>query len=487
MGAIRFFLNGRSRDIDARPDATVLELLRGPLALPGTKEGCGEGDCGACTVVLGELDGGRARYRPATSCLLLAPTLEGRHLITIEGLAEEGRLHPVQQALLDANAVQCGYCTPGVVMSLFALFLEDPDPDVESLRAALEGNLCRCTGYVAIRDAGAALARALKTRAIAPAALRPSYLGDVEASMMQEGPGATFTLEAPGCRYVAPRTAKEVTALLARHGAEATLLSGGTDVVVAMRVRGARPPLLVDLSRVRALQEVSIGSREVVVGAAARLEDVGRAVRSALPVLADAVRVMCSRQVRSQATLVGNVANASPVADTVPVLMALGARLRVVGPSGGRDVPLDRFYRAYKDVDRRPDEWIASVTIPCPEGSFVNFEKASRRRELDISAVNSAILLRLDDAGRVTEARVAFGGAAPTARVSGRAAAALVGREFTAETARAAGRAAALDVSPIGDVRGGADYRRTLVENLVVAHWRAFVRERGGAVRGEEA
>ncbi len=487
MEKVRFFLNGALREIEARPDTTLLDLLRGPLGLPGTREGCGEGDCGACTVVVGEPDGDRVRYRPVASCLLLAPTVHGRHVITIEGLADGDILHPVQQALVDSNAIQCGFCTPGVAMSLFALFLDDPDPDAEALRAALEGNLCRCTGYVAIRDAGAALAGALRARALDPATLRPPFLAGVEAAQRQAGPGPTFAVEAPGCRYVAPRSADEVTALLGRHAGQATILGGGTDVVVAMRNRGARPALLLDVSRVDGLRRVDVGDDEVRVGAAACLEDLGRAVRDALPVLAAAIRVMGSRQVRSRATLAGNLANASPVADTVPVLMALGARVRLEGPAGGREVPLDRFFRAYKETERRPDEWITEVVIPRSGDAFVHFEKVGRRRELDIAAVNSCAMLRMDVAGRVVQARIAFGGAAPTAVLSRRAGEALAGRPFTAEAAREAGRAAAADVSPIGDVRGGAAFRHALVENLVVAHWRAWAGQRAAAPGGHEA
>jgi len=471
-----FWLNGQWTEVEVDPDRTLLEVIRGPLGLPGTKEGCGEGDCGACTVVIGSPEGSRVRYRAVTSCLVPAWSVHGRLVITVEGVGTPENLHPVQQALLRAHAVQCGYCTPGVVMSLLALFLDNPAPSDEEIRAALEGNLCRCTGYAPIRDAAESLRAGIAGGTWSREQVRPPWLGEVEEALREDG-GRT---RPEGDRWKSPGTPGEVDRLLAVLGSRATLVNGATDVQVARRVRGIRPEVWVDLSRVEARREVAIEEDRIRVGAAVRLEDLRRVLEPVLPPLAETIRTMCSRPVRHLATLVGNLVNASPVADTVPMLMVLDASVRIRGIRGSRVVPVSRFLKGYRTVDRAPDEWVEAVEIPRPAGAFLHFEKASRRRELDIASVNSALLVRWDG-DRVAEARLAFGGVAPTTVLCPGAAERLRGRPWTREIAEEAAAIAASEVTPIGDVRGSAEYRRRLVHHLVLAHFRAWQESFGGA------
>lgn len=470
-----FWLNGQWTSVEVDPDRTLLEVIRGPLGLSGTKEGCGEGDCGACTVVIGTPEAGRVRYRAVTSCLVPAWSVQGRIVITVEGIGTPGALHPVQKALLEAHAVQCGYCTPGVVMSLLALFLDTPSPSDEEIRAALEGNLCRCTGYLPIRQAAEAIRSGFAAGSVRTEEIRPPWLAEVEVALSGDRGGTGLD----GDRWKSPGTPEEVDRLLADLGPRATLVAGATDVQVARRTRGTSPGVWVDLSRVAGLADLAVEADRVRVGAAVRLEDLRKALDPVLPPLAETIRTMCSRPVRHLATLAGNLINASPVADTVPLLLVLDATVRIRGLRGRREVPVSRFLQGYRQVDRAPDEWVEAIEIPRADGDFVHFEKASRRRELDIATVNSALRIRWEG-GRVREARLAFGGVAPTTVLCPRAADRLRGRPWTWETAEEAARTAMEEVTPIGDVRGSAEFRRRLVHHLVLAHFRAWQESSGG-------
>ncbi len=455
MARIEFVLNRDRVRVDDRPLAPALAVLRDRFGLTGAKEGCAEGDCGACTIALGAPAEGGVRYRAVNSCLLPAARLAGRHVVTVEGLAEPGNLHPVQRALLDSGAVQCGFCTPGMVMSLFALFAGNPAPTDEDAAGALEGNLCRCTGYESIRAAVRAL------RASGPAGFLPGYFAAV-AGLLPGLPAAGW----PDEGYHAPAAVSELPALLGRAPG-CRFIAGGTDLM--LEPAAASP--VIDVSGVAELRSVLLDSGRLAIGAAATLADVlcSTDVRTRLPVLAEAAGQMASTQIRNLATVAGNIANASPVADAAVLLLALGAELELLSSAGPRRLPLERFYSGYKQTALAPGEFIARVFVPAG-AARASFCKTGKRSSVDIASVNSALAVRVDG-GAVAEIRFALGGVAPFPVLS-TAAEALRGRALSGAAVLAAAEAAAAEARPISDVRGRAAFRRDLVRNQFILHFR---------------
>ena len=485
-------VNGRELFAEAWPGSPALDFIRRELGLTGTKEGCREGDCGACAVLVGERRAEGPRYRAMPSCLLALGDLEGRHLVTIEGLAEgagaEG-LTPVMEALLEANGSQCGFCSPGFVVSLTAFLAEGGPLDPAAALVAIEGNLCRCTGYGAILRAAKRLREDFAGLPAAPIA-RVAAL--VEAKVLPPSCLAFARGELGGAAdsaAAAPRGAGgSEGAALGSEGA-ALVLGGGTDFFVRDPDPAERETLLLisqrpDLARITRIDGPD-AARGISVGAAATLRDffADPLVRTALPGIERFEADVASILVRNRATIGGNVANASPVADMTAMLVALGARVRLESPAGLRELPLEELFLGYKKLDLRPGEIIASFAI-CELGKsgLFNFEKASKRRHLDIASVNSSIALQMDG-DTIARARLTAGGVAPVPLLLREASAFLAGRRADAATALEAARLAAAEASPISDVRGSADYRRALLERLVVAH---FARLFPGARIAEE-
>lgn len=485
---IHFFLNGNLKEIQVKAETTVLELLRNNLELKGIKEGCGEGDCGACTVVIGEVREGSVHYKSVTGCLYLAAKLEGKHLITIEGLAEKGKLHPIQEAILSAHATQCGFCTPGVSLSILALYLERSNPTKEEFRRYLEGNLCRCTGYEAIRK----VPEYLKELSVCSGDIRPGYLLAVEEKQLSHLQEDIFIDDGKNA-YYSPvseenlleflRDQKELTA-----GGNFKYINGGSDIVVGIKKRSQHYRLLVDLSRMDSLQFIaqanSLQAKELILGGGVSLSRVIDSTKDIFPEFSDTVQRMCSEQVRSSATVAGNIVNASPVADTVPLLMAVDTTLTLQAQAGERKVPIRSFFHGYKQTENRAEEWIKAITIPLGEYNFIHFEKVSKRKEVDISAVNSAIALKIEK-GRITKADVACGGVGPTTLYLPKTSRYLEGKEMREETFLGAFEVIAAEATPIGDVRGSAEYRKAVMQNLLLKHYLAY--QSSQEVDGDEA
>lgn len=471
---IRFFLNGKLKEISVNGETTVLELLRSRFQLNGIKEGCGEGDCGACTVVIGEVREGKVHYKSAAGCLYLAAKLEGKHLITIEGLAQKEKLHPIQEAVLNAHATQCGFCTPGVILSILALYLERPNPGKEEFRRYLEGNLCRCTGYAAIRK----VPEYLEDLTIDSENIRPSYLDQTEEKQLAFVHEDIFIDDGVNA-YYCPVSEENLEAFIIDHeelvsGKNFRFLNGGSDVVVGIKKRNQHYRLLVDISRIPSLQKISYGEGdELTIGGGVTLSAIIDTVKPLFPQFSDAVSGMCSEQVRSSATLAGNLVNASPVADTVPLLMAVNAVLTLRGCEGTRSVPVREFYHGYKQTENKSDEWVASISVPLGEYDFIHFEKVSKRKEVDISAVNSAIALKISD-GIIKKASIACGGVGPTTLFMPETSHYLEGKSMTEDTFLEAYEIIGREASPIGDVRGSADYRKAVMQNLLMKHYLAY-------------
>ena len=461
--AIRFLLNGEARAVEGlEPTTTVLEYLRGTERLCGTKEGCAEGDCGACTVVVAEPDGrGALTYKAINSCIRFLPTLDGKQLITVEGLkADDGTLHPAQQAMVDCHASQCGYCTPGFVMSLFALRRANHDPTREDMLQALAGNLCRCTGYRPILEA----ARRMYDSGTGDAFDTRTH-GTVER-LQQFARLVGLRYEANGQEFIAPRSLDELTAVLKQHP-QAHILAGGTDLGLLVTKQHRRLERLIYLGEIAELRTVSESATHIELGAAAAWSAALPLLERHWPSLGELIRRFASPPIRNAATIGGNIANASPIGDGPPPLIALGASVLLLGPDGEREIPLESFFHDYRQTDRRPGEIVALVRIPLPAaGSEFAVYKVSKRFDQDISAVCGAFALRLQN-GLVAETRLAFGGMAATPKRAHLAETALIGRPWNAATIEAAVAALARDFTPLDDMRASARYRTLTAKNLL--------------------
>ncbi|MCX7742705.1 MAG: xanthine dehydrogenase small subunit [Tepidimonas sp.] len=470
------------------PDLTLLELLRQRLGLSGVKEGCAAGDCGACTVAVAERDpAGGLRWRALNSCIRLAHSVAGCAVWSAQDLGadpliERGgqALHPVQQALLDAHASQCGFCTPGIVMSLFVLQQrQGASAPVTRPQAqqALSGNLCRCTGYRPILQA----AEALPTYPAAPLD-RPrllALLAQAEQAMQAEPPAAEPA-------YVAPRT--EAAALQARQRwPQAVLVAGGTDACLQLTQQRRRWHQVLDLSRCTELQRIEHqrdpdGAVWLRLGAAATLHDAFAALQAHWPALRSYWERFAGAPVRDGGTLGGNVANASPIGDSMPVLIALGARVVLAAHGRApRQLALEDFYLGYRRTALAADELLTHLLIPLPAAGMpplqVAAHKLSKRLEDDIAAVSLALAWRLDERQRVIDIRIGAGGVAPTPMRARAAEAALLGQPWRAASVRAAMQALQDSVQPLSDGRASAAYRRAMLGNLL---WRTWL-EHGGA------
>ncbi len=447
--SIQILLNGEPCEIRrVPPTMTVLDWLRTERSLTGAKEGCAEGDCGACTVVLGVPDGAGMRYEAVNSCLMAVPQLAGKALITVEGLAGDGRLHPLQQTMIETNASQCGFCTPGIVMALYAFQLGGEAAKDAAIHDALAGNLCRCTGYRPIVDAARKAARALPATLSAPAPEHgPEYRSGRQA-------------------FFAPRTLDELVSLRAAHP-DAPILAGGTDLGLLFSKERRAFPAIISVARVEELLRLEVLDGEIVVGAAVTYTRALPVLDREYPGVGELIRRIGSRQIRNLGTIGGNIGNASPIGDMLPCLIALDAVLVRRNPDGVRELPVEDFFLDYRRTALRPDEVIASVRLPrLSAGHIFRTYKVSKRYDQDISAVIGAYRLTVED-GRVSDARIAYGGLAAIPARARAAERALIGSVWDGAAVQRARRAIADDFEPIDDFRASAGYRSAVAANLL--------------------
>jgi xanthine dehydrogenase small subunit len=441
-------INGREHRVtgDAALD-TLANYLRQDLGATGTKIVCEEGDCGACTVLTRRSAAGD--YRPVNSCILSVAQLDGSSIVTVEGLQPDGHLHAVQDAMVACHGAQCGYCTPGFVVAMAGMFERCDRVDEKQVRDGLTGNLCRCTGYEPIIKA------ALAVDAAPIAKLRDCYPALPDAGdSVQVG------------MFLAPSSLEEAVAFKRDHPG-CTIVQGGTDVGVWVNKRRFAAPASLSLSKISSLYELREEEGTVVVGANTSLTDFETFIRERIPELAGIMAVFGSPQIKNAGTLVGNIANGSPIGDTLPYLFVAGAILELNG--GERTVPIDRFYLGYRKFDLAPHEIITRLRIGIV-GDTLKLYKVSRRKDLDISAFTAAIRLAMTG-DRIDRAGIAYGGVAPTVVRLPRTEAFLSGKSATLETFEQAGRIARDEIKPISDVRGSADYRLQLAENIMPKFW----------------
>ncbi len=461
---IRFILNGRDVSVaEVGAQQTLLDFLRLERRLTGTKEGCAEGDCGACTVLVGRLADSGLVYEPVNACIRFLATVDSCHVVTIEHLAgPDGRLHPVQQAMVDHHGSQCGFCTPGIVMSLYALWMQQPDPTEMQVETALQGNLCRCTGYAPIIRAATAASRHDSPAADHIARER----AEIAARLAALRDGRRVVSGPAEDRAILPTDVDDLAEVLLEHP-EATIVAGATDVGlwVTKFLRPIGPAVFI--GHLTGLRRIECHDDRLILGAAASYSDCQDALADIFPHLAPYWDRIAGWQVRNMGTVGGNIANGSPIGDTPPVLIALGAEITLRRGDARRSMALEDFFIDYGKQDRAVGEFVETIRVPRPAaGQRDAAYKISKRRDEDISSVAAGISVTVSD-GIITGARIALGGMAATPKRAAAAEAALTGQPWSEGAFEAAASALAGEFTPLTDWRASAEYRMLSAQNLL--------------------
>ena len=469
---VLLYINGRPVRVGGEDVfLTLAEFLRRRRGLVGTKIVCAEGDCGSCAVLVGRVDGDGLKYAAVTSCIQMVLQLDACHVVTVEGLRDGDELNPIQEAMVACGGTQCGFCTPGFVVSMYDVMRDGEPCNAHAIRRGLVGNLCRCTGYDSIVKAGLSVDRSrLKdVDALYPTGrlmevLTPAAAEEVRVEVGHAG--------GPRRIFFKPTSVESAVKFRAEHP-EATVVSGATDVGV---LHGKRLQVVYEAMTTGGVAELRGGRVEdgaMFLGAAATLSDLERLSAEHLPELAEHLAWFGSPLIKNAGTLAGNLVTGSPIGDTAPAMLALGASVEIAGTDGRRRVGIGDFYAGYRQTVLRPDEMVTGVRIPLPAaGETFRLYKVSRRKDLDISGFSAAIWMTLDGRRDVKDVRIAFGGVGPmTVRMTG-AEDVLRGNAATLSVFEQAAAAARDQVTPITDVRGSAEYRRTLARNILLKFWR---------------
>lgn len=463
---IRFLLNGEDVALsDVKPDETLLDWLRLRRTLLGTKEGCAEGDCGACTVLVGRLTADGLVYEGVNACIRFLGSIDGCHIVTIEHLAAaDGTLHPVQQAMVDFHGSQCGFCTPGFVMSLYGLWMQTPQPSDAAIETALQGNLCRCTGYEPIIRA----ARAISSYGTPGNDPLVTERAAVTARLQALQDGRRVEIGADDNRLVVPASLDDFAAVLAAEP-KATIVAGSTDVGlwVTKQMRAIAP--VVFIAGLGELQQITEKDGVITIGAGVSYTQGRDFLASRIPALGHLIDRIGGGQVRNMGTIGGNMANGSPIGDMPPALIALNSRLTLRNGNQRRTIALEDFFIAYGKQDRQPGEFVEAVHVPQPAaGDKFAVHKITKRRDEDITATLGAFHLVLADDGTVNSIRIAYGGMAATPKRARTVEAALLGKKWSQENVEAAMAAYDEDFAPLSDMRASASYRALVAKNLLL-------------------
>jgi xanthine dehydrogenase small subunit len=467
--SISFVMDGEVVDLDFShkgigPTTTVLNYLRSRSDHKGVKEGCAEGDCGACTVVLGELDNGKIRYTSIDSCLVFLPMLQGKQIITVENLGSSDSLHPVQEAMVATDGSQCGFCTPGIVMSIFELYKNKNKPSREDIEDGLTGNLCRCTGYRSIVEAAA----------ISCVKNGKDHFSKTEAitvQLLKKIKKEPKHLRTQKQNYFIPATINEAIALKKKHP-KALLLGGATDLALRVTKNHELLSCIIDLGNIAALKKVTQTKTQLSFGSGVSLETIKNACKDQYPAAYKMLAVFGSKQIRNLATLGGNLGSASPIGDMPPVLMAYNASLTLAGANGKRKVSMCDFITGYRATVLKNDEIIQEISLPLPKvAARISSYKISKRKDLDISTVSGGFRLEFNTDKRIRSINLNYGGMAAMTKNAAKAEEYLKGKAWTRENVEKAMEIIEDDFTPISDARSGKKARMIMAKNLLMKFW----------------
>jgi xanthine dehydrogenase small subunit len=453
---IRFILNNKDISTDLPPGMVILDFIRYHQHLMGTKIGCREGDCGACTILVGEIENEELEYRSMTSCLLPLGNVHGKHIVTVEGINMEG-LNPIQKAMADEGATQCGFCTPGFVISLAGFCLGSREPTKQNAVAAVDGNICRCTGYKSIERACGHVAEIMKQRNgdppekfVSDKGILPEYFSNIKARLLdlQNGQSAF-----PNAQTT-------------------TIVGGGTDLYVQKHeeMKDAAIRFLFDHPGLNGIRREK---NKIIIGPSSTVTDLKNSeiIKNIFPQFNDWAWLVSSTPIRNMATIAGNFINASPIGDFTIFFLALNARLVLSDGNSKRELPLRNLYKGYKQLDKKASEYIEQAWFAAPaKNSLFNFEKVSKRTNLDIASVNTAISITTEK-NIIIQASISAGGVGPIPIHLKKTSEFLTGNELSEEIILEAIEIAQSEISPISDARGAAEYKRLLLAQLIKAHF----------------
>lgn len=473
---IRFLLNDKEINTELPPGTVLLDFIRYHQHLPGTKIGCREGDCGACTVLVGEIESGQLRYESMTCCLMPLGNAHGKHIVTVEGINFPSGLNPIQQAMADAGATQCGFCTPGFVMSLAGFCLSTKDNTASNAIASVDGNICRCTGYKSIERAAAKIATLLTNRGkkepavfAAEQNILPAWFYGIKDKLigLQKRLSVLPTNGLPKVNDPQPNT---------QHLTPNTIVGGGTDLYVQKHDEMTHAPIRFVFDN-QQLNGIRKEGNKCIIGPSTTVSDLKESpiIQNAFPRFDQYAKLVSSTPIRNMATIAGNFINASPIGDFSIFFLALDAQLVLSRANGNdaakRTIPLRKLYKGYKQLDKAPDEYISEISFDLPGKSCLfHFEKVSKRTHLDIASVNSAICLKMNG-DRIDSASISAGGVAPVPFYLRQTSEYLMEKNISEYTVHQAVEIAQSEIAPISDARGTKEYKTLLLGQLIKAHF----------------
>lgn len=474
---IEFYVNGKPYKVSSKEVFySVSDYLRDVLCLKGTKVVCGEGDCGACTVLLGRMEDGKFNYYPVNSCILFVYQINNCHVVTIEGLKYGEDLNPIQKAVVENHGTQCGFCTPGVVTTMYSMFdkaSDDKKPTESDIEKALTGNLCRCTGYKPIIKSG---------MAVSPCAIKKlSALYPESDFYKQEDErieGIDISVE--NRRYIEPYSFEKAVEFKHQYNG-AKLLSGGTDVHILHNKRGYEPEITLNLAHIKELKTINMAEDYVCIGSTVTISTIEKQLEKLYPEFCKLLENYASPQVKNIATIVGNIANGSPAGDSIPFLMAMNAEIEIVSLNSTRFVNINNFYKGYKLFELNSDEIIKGIRLPyLKPNEILKLYKLSKRKHLDISTFTAAFKIAVEN-DLIISASVAYGGVGPTVQKMVKTEGFLTGKKMMGETFVLAGKVAESEIKPISDVRGSDEHKIRLAKNILKKFYSDVLENNGGS------